>query len=474
MSTFSGLGTALSSLIAQRQALDVAGQNIANANTVGYTRQRAALGAVPAATVPSMFSTSAGIGTGVRVTGVERLADLFLDSQVRVQTSRSATLAAVADAYSTLETSLSEPGENGLSSQLTAMWSGWHDVANTPDKSSTRAVLLERSTAVADRIGDLYSAARTQWSQARTTSSSLVDQVNATAAGVADLNGRILAMTNSGGNANELVDQRSTLVTRLSGLVGGSARQRADGQLDVLVGGNALVQGTDVRTMTLDGAASYEQAVAGTAVTVSWTDGAGSVGLDGGRIAGLLTVLGPPDATGTGGALAEAGVSYDALATQLAGQVNALHSAAVRTDGTAGGDFFTFDAGQPAATGLRVAITDPAQIAAAAAGQGAYDGSVADRVAQLGISPTGPDSAWSSVVVTIGARAAGATSRAQVAEVSRASAAQQQLADAGVDTDEETVNMLAFQRAYEGSARVLTAIDQMLDTLINRTGVVGR
>jgi len=77
-------------------------------------------------------------------------------------------------------------------------------------------------------------------------------------------------------------------------------------------------------------------------------------------------------------------------------------------------------------------------------------------------------------VVDLGVKSASASSRATVAEAARATAASAQLAQTSVDTDEETVNMLAFQRAYEGAARVLTAVDEMLDTLINRTGVVGR
>ena len=90
MSTFSGLGTALSSLIAQRQALEVSGQNIANANTVGYTRQRASLSSLPAASVSSMFSTNNGPGQGTRVTGIDRLGDLFIEARVRSQTAGSA------------------------------------------------------------------------------------------------------------------------------------------------------------------------------------------------------------------------------------------------------------------------------------------------------------------------------------------------------------------------------------------------
>ena len=71
-------------------------------------------------------------------------------------------------------------------------------------------------------------------------------------------------------------------------------------------------------------------------------------------------------------------------------------------------------------------------------------------------------------------RTRAAEQRATVLEASRASAENLQLSATSVDLDEESVNMLAYQRAYEGAARVLTALDEMLDTLINRTGVVGR
>lgn len=490
MSTFSGLGTALSSLIAQRQGLDVAGQNVANANTVGYTRQRATLAALPSANVPSMFSTNDGAGQGVRVTGIDRLADAFLDARLRTQTSGASYLKARADAYTTLEGSIGEPGTTGLANQLSTLWGAWGDVANTPDKGSARAVLLNQANAVVDRIATLYSAADTQWTQARATTVSLVDQVNTTAAGVADLNGRILDITNSGGSASELMDQRDQLITQLSATVGASIVVQPNGQMNVLVGGNALVSGVHAHPLAVTGAQVFSEAtgdatavppVAGTGVQVVWAEHpTRSAALDGGRVAGLLSVLAPPDATGTGGVLTEAAARYDALATTLATQVNALHGTALTvptppaTVGTAGGDFFTFTAGRPAALGLTVAITDPAGVAVGGAGGGALDGSVGAAIADLANATGGPNAQWSKAVVEIGSRTASASSRAKVAESARATAEAGQLSQASVDTDEETVSMLAYQRAYEGAARVLTAIDEMLDTLINRTGVVGR
>ena len=127
-----------------------------------------------------------------------------------------------------------------------------------------------------------------------------------------------------------------------------------------------------------------------------------------------------------------------------------------------------------AALGLSVAITDPAAVAAADPTKGALDGSWADAISQLATAAGGPDEQWQAFVVDLGVRTSAATQRATVLEAARSTAENLQLSQASVDLDEESVNMLAYQRAYEGAARVLTAMDEMLDQLINRTGVVGR
>ena len=472
MSTFSGVGTALSSLIAQRQALDVSAQNIANANTVGYTRQRISLTSVAAQSVPSMFATADGVGQGTRSAGVARLGDVFLDAKVRAASGNAAFLAARAEAHSTLEKSLGEPAATGLSGLLSDMWAGWADVANGSDREAARAVLLERATAVATGLHSLYADARTQWQQARTTTVALVERVNTAAASVADLNEKILAIENSGGAAHELADQRDLLVTELSSLVGATARVRQDGQVDVLVGGSSLVTGDDASELAVSGATSFAEATAGESVRVVWAQPVDRpAGLDGGRVAGLLSVLAP---AGDGGLLTGAAARYDEIATELAAQVNDVHATGVTPTGDPGGAFFTFTAGQPAALGLTVALTSADQVAAGAPGQGEYDGSVAARLAALGTAAEGPDARWRAVVTDLGVQTASAASRSKVAGAMLTSTQDQQLANASVDIDEETVNMLAYQRAYEGAARVLTAIDEMLDTLINRTGVVGR
>jgi flagellar hook-associated protein 1 FlgK len=411
------------------------------------------------------------------VTGIERLGDVFLDARLRNETSGAARLAAVATEYKTLETTIGEPSATGFSKDLTNFWTAWSTVANDPAGAAARGVLLERGKAVADRLTTTYQNVSTQWDQALTTTKALVTQVNTTAANVADLNTRILAITNAGGSANELMDQRDLLVTQLSSLVGASTRTNADGTMDVMVGGNALVSGDRVSELAVraGGASTLADAV-GTAtnpaksVSVVWAGSNHPSGIDGGRISGLLTTLAP---AADGGVLAGAAVQLNHVAETIATQVNDLHADAVTPGGTTGAAFFTFDPDKPALS-LSVAITDSDDIAVAAPGAGSRDGSMAEKMAALAHATDGPDAVWSAFVVDLGVKSASATSRATVAEAARATASAAQLAQTSVDTDEETVNMLAFQRAYEGAARVLTAVDEMLDTLINRTGVVGR
>lgn len=473
-STFSGLGAALSSLAAQRQALDVTAQNIANANTVGYTRQSATMSALPAANASSMFSTTSGSGQGVQVTGIARLGDTFIDARVRSETSGASYLATRATEYTTLEQNVGEPSTTGLSTQLSTMWGAFQDLANTPNKDSARAVVLQDANSVVNQIQTLYTSASTQWTEDQTKTTSLVQQVNTTASNVADLNTRILAITNSGGSANELMDQRDQLVTQLSGLVGSTSRVRDNGTVDVLIAGNALVSGATTRSLVVTGPTQFSGATSGGSVGVAWAGPpTTAVGLDGGQVAGLLSVLAPP-AGGAGGMLTEAAASYDALATQLATSVNTLHAQGTTVAGAPGGAFFSIDPTKPASLGLSVAITNPADIAVAASGHGALDGSIGTKIGALGTATNGPDAAWSATVVQLGVQVASAQSRSTVAEAARANAASQQLSETSVSTDEETTNMLAYQRAYEASARVITTVDSMLDTLINRTGVVGR
>jgi flagellar hook-associated protein 1 len=472
MSTFAGLSTALSSLIAQRQSLNVTGQNIANANTAGYTRQRADLASVQALTAPSMFSAGLTAGNGVRLSGIARLGDMFLDARVRAETGSASFAQAQAGSLGRLQSTIAEPTGTGLAAGLQGYWAAWQDVSNRPDDAAARKVLLGSAEQVVTQLAAGYRAVEAQWTQQRTEVQTLTTDVNSLAGQVAHLNDQIRAILVSGGSANELMDQRDLHVTTLAGLVGATARHREDGTLDVMVGGNALVRGVHAHEVAAHGSFTMSGGTTGgDRVRLVWASTGTDLVPDGGRLASHLADLAPS------GMLADAAATWNGIATSLADSVNTLHLTGAGLDGATGRAFFSFEAGPPAppaAVGLRVAVTDPAHVAAAVPGQGTFDGSLADAISQRSTAADGPDVRWKSFVVDLGVRTRAAEQRAAITENARATAANLQLAQTSVDLDEETVTMLATQRAYEGAARVLTAIDEMLDVLINRTGVVGR
>lgn len=473
MSTFGALNTAFTGLTAARAAMNTAGQNIANANTEGYTRQRVNTSSVgaPAHAGPAASSGLAP-GQGVNVDAVLRLGNAFADSHVRMSAAQAGYAGARAEALSRIEAVLQEPGTDGISAQLHTFWANWAEVANQPESPATGGVLLQNAAILTSKIAAGYTALDNQWTTARGALNVMAADLNTAASQVATLNGQIRSALTAGGSANELIDQRAQLATAIATLAGGTVRDKADGTLDVVVGGNAIVSGTMTRTVTVTGAARLDDP-AGAPVRLEWADRPGqAVATDGGKLAGTLSVLAPA-AAGNGGSIAEAATAYDGFAATLAAAVNTAHRAGVTVSGATGSDFFTFARAHPALT-LAAIPAGHAALATGAPGAGGYDGSNADSISQLGTGADSPDSAWSRIVISIGTAAGSEQLRSQLADAVSTAAVQTQVSGAGVDLDEENVHLLAAQRAYQAAARVMTAIDEALDVLINRTGLVGR
>ncbi|MGO4534829.1 flagellar hook-associated protein FlgK [Leifsonia sp. 2MCAF36] len=474
MSTFSGLNTAYTGLVAAKAGLDVVGQNLVNANTPGYTRQRVSTSGVPALNATGLFSGGVRPGQGVSVDGIQRLDDAAIDARVRSSTALSGYTNTRADALSKLESSLNEPGTNGLSTQLQKFWSAWGDVANQAGEQAPAGVLLGQAGSLVTQLQAGYRAVDDQWSQLRTSVDGMVSDLNTAATEVADLNGRIRSALAGGQSANELMDRRDLLTTSIAKLAGGVVRPNDDGTVDVLVGGNALVSGTTANVVKAAGASRLADAAADPP-RLEWAYRPGApIAMEGGSIAGAVSTLAPADANGTGGVLAEAAASYNAFAVTLAQRVNTIHSTGTTPTGATGLDFFAIDLAKPAALGLSVVPTAVGQIATGTSGAGGADGSVADAISQLGTGTSAVDKQWAAVVVRIGVASRTEQQQSDLADMATSSATTAQLSGASVDLDEENMNMLSFQHAYQGAARVMTAVDEALDVLINHTGLVGR
>ncbi|HLU42739.1 MAG TPA: flagellar hook-associated protein FlgK [Microthrixaceae bacterium] len=472
MSSFGALTTALSGLLTHRRALDVVGHNIANVDTAGYSRRRADLTAAGQSVVPALWARSTSTGNGVAVEGITRIRDEFLERQAYSAHGAASRLRVEAQQLGRIEQTLPEPSDVGLAAQLNDFWAGWDDVANNPGSMAGRIAVLQHGATVASSLNRVDAELRDLRSSALGELESLIAEVNSMAANIAELNGAVSRAVAAGLDPHDLSDQRDELVLQLSKKIGIETRPGEHGTVDVLLGGSSLVRGTKAQALQVTEPEPLGPPHAGTGldrVEVQWAIDGYPASVRSGEAAGLLETLNEhvPRAIG----------ELDAVAAAMVATVNALHSAGQGLDPVADVNLTFWDpAGTTAAT-IRISADvegQPSRIAAAAAGAGALDASVAQQIAQLFADPAGPNAAYETMIGRLAVQTQSTARRSDIQQDVALRADDQRLSVSGVNLDEELTALIASQRAYEASARLMTAVDEALDTLVNRTGLVGR
>lgn len=467
MSSIGALQSALSGLLAQRQRLDVIGHNVANATTPGYSRQRAELVSGGNGPVPALFSTGLLTGDGVDVEGVTRYRDNFLEARSLEERSASTRLALSAKYLTRVEMVHTEPSDEGLAASLDELWAAFDEVANNPGEIPQRAAALEQAAATASQFQFMDAQIRQQRATAVNEAEALVARVNDLATEVATLNDSLRPLLLSNASANDLLDQRDLALGELADLVGARIENRDDGTVDVFVGGSTLVvsnRTVELQTTTVPDAGLAD---VGLQKLVFQWKGSGQVVPSGGEAAGLLDIANTD--------LPDAIRDLDAIADALVTDVNTFHAAGNDLDANTGWNFFD-PAGTSAAT-LAVSADvagQPRRIAAADAAAGQLDATVAQQIADLRNTVGGADDQYAELVGRLGVKVGSTRSRAsaQASVLQRVDEAR--LSARSVNIDEEMIDMVSAQRAYEASARVINAVDEMLDTIVNRLGLVGR
>ncbi len=458
--TFSSLNTALSALRYQQVALDIASTNVANSSTEGYVRRRVVGETLGAGSVPALWSRSTDVGNGVRATGVERMVDSFLEARARSEHARQSRLDTRSAALSRLESGVGEPGDTGVAAALTRFRSSLHDLANAPASAAARSQVLAAASGVADTVRLQARNVAEEATGQRAQLLAGVAEVNTVAADLAATNRAVAVAKLSDSDSSTLTDTRDRLALRLAELTGGHATVRPDGGVDVDLNGVALVTGQQAATLRIASGVTASGAADGLPVSFV-VDPAGTPvpGVPEGMLGAVTDLL---DHT-----LPAYAAGLSDIAQRLADAVNAQHAAGYDAAGNPGGPLFGYDPADVAGS-LAVVITDPAAVAASGLPGGVLDAGNADLLA----GSLTVDGDYQRLVNGLGT---------EVASVQRQAGAQRTLTTqvdtsreqlAGVNLDEETVNMLTAQHAYEAAARVMTTMDSVLDTLINRTGLV--
>jgi flagellar hook-associated protein 1 FlgK len=472
VSTFSGLNAASTALWAAQRGLDVTGQNISNVNTAGYSRQRVDQASLGGTAVPALHSVSNNVGSGVSADQITRIRDVFLEARGHVESGRTAQLTTESAAFDQVEAALREPGDDGIQSMLADVWTGWSDLVSNPTKLPSRALVLERMDTLATGFHATRTSLDQQWGQAHDSLAAIVTDVNEATKSIAELNDSIRRASMSNLPTSALSDKRDLLVSQLAGSIGAIGVPGEDGVVDVSLGGIQLVHGGSAIAVELAGADDVDGAAADPPRLVTTI---GKTKLEtGGTAAGHLTTM-----TAT---VPKYRAQLDDLAASLAASMNTAHQAGFDLAGVAGGALFDNGggAGPITAGNLRLRITDPAALAASAVdpattgGVAAADGGNADKMFTLSLAADGVDARYRSLVVSLGVESAVSKRDLSVQTVvsDQVDAARESVA--GVNLDEEMTNMLSYQHAYSAAARMITAIDEALDTLIHSTGLVGR
>ncbi|HLS34643.1 MAG TPA: flagellar hook-associated protein FlgK [Bacillota bacterium] len=511
MSTFHGLEMAKRALSVQQAALYTTGHNISNAHTKGYSRQRVDLHTtLPYPAVGKNRPQIPGqIGTGVEVGAVTRVRNEFLDKQFRSENMRAGFWSAQSDALFRLEELLNEPSETGLSHTMNEFWKSLEDLSVNPESGGARAVVAQRGLAFAETFNYLSESLHSIQSDLKQEIDGNIDTVNSLLKQINQINEQLRRIEPHGDLANDLYDKRDVLIDELSEIIsinttyhstGGGAKEIAQGTVTInLVDENGAPLEPPITL--LDGQAEYNDGFFDDFVTISGDGNLAEISFKGhesielenfvqearGTLAGLIKSHGYKTEDGVKGHYPEVIHQLNTMAKQMADRFNEVH----RLGDDNGQNFFVYDNENEENIAGTITVDenileDPSLINANTLeeGQGLEEqvnngenalllaGVFSEELDALnGLSVEGY---LEHMIGIIGVDAQEANRMTENTDILRHQIDEQRMSVSAVSLDEEMTNMLKFQHAYNAAARSMTAIDEMIDRIINNMGLVGR
>lgn len=461
---FTGLEIGRRALISSQLAMNTVGHNMANANTPGYTRQRVNISST------SPAETNWGnAGTGVEITSIQHIRDLFLSGQYRNENGSLGSWEFAEKSVAQIESFFNEPQENSLGSALDEFWQCWSAVAANADNTQGRNNLLDKANVLVNNFHQLNRKLTNLRQTIDNELSSSVANLNQIGSQIALLNRQITSQEVEGHKANDLRDQRDLLIDELSSYLDVNVIENYNGSVTVAIGAMAFVEGDGYQRLSTelvkDGEASYTKIV--------WNSNKAAVNFKNGTFSSMLQVRDKmiPDYQS----------KLDRLAQGIAENINTLHVTGYTLDNTTGVNFFDPESITAGTIQINSAVLgNPDMIAAASAADKPADGAVAEAISVM-INGTRlmPNSTtirefYGGIVGGLGTESLEAANNTENYKLLVNQIENQRQSVQGVSLDEEMTNLVRFQSAYEAAARVITVMDEALDTLINGTGIVGR
>ena len=458
MSTLSGiLNTARNSLLFEQLAMQVIGHNTANVTTEGYSRKR-----LDGATSPAFTRTGQWIiGSGVHISNLGRIRDRLIDEQYRRTNTNLGYWSQYEDSLGQVEEIFNEFGAGAISDQLQDFWDGWQDLANDPESTSARTALKSSAQTLASSLNRAHRNLSLKREELDKEFMFQVGDINRITQEIAELNVRIVDMETATSEASDLRDQRDLLLDQLSEYAPVSVHENEDGAVNIYLNGQILVQVDHAETIGMAAHTSGN-------VTLHQPLGPGTnapLELTQGKLAATLAARDE--------AIPEAMAHLDTFSTTLATEVNSRHVTGYGLTGTNGFDFW--DANTTGAADIAVdsaIIFDPNLIATSSSADAPGDNSVALWIGQLQTERIMDGGAstlseyYTGFITNIGTQTAAASERRSTEESTINLLTERRQSVSGVSMDEEMANLIRVQKSYEAAAKVVTTVDEMMQTVI--------
>jgi flagellar hook-associated protein 1 FlgK len=453
MSVSDILNVAQSALAAQQFVMNTTAENIANANTPGYTVEQAVL----TPTQP-LLTPEGSVGTGVTVASTARLRDTFLDETYRTESGLSGQYTTAQNLLNQVQSGLGEPGSSGISSALDGFFNAFTSLTSDPTNSTDLTEVQQAGATLAQSFQNVSGALATAGQSAVSQLQSNVTQANQLLSQIQTLNQQIVAAQSTGG-APTLQDQRDTAIDQLSSLMGVSTVNYPDGAVGVLAGGTVLADGTQHATLSVvSSGAGYGVSINGSATAA--TIRTGSIGA-----VSAFTQTTLPTLQG----------QLNTLASSLVTAVNTLSESGTVTGSNppvTGVPFFNPAGTTAASIGLSAQVqASTANIVTGTTGN-AGDSTIAAQIGQLAQTSNAAlgnqsiPTYYAGFVSGIGAQAQAAQQSATAQATLVANTTTQRDAADGVNTDTELIDMIQTQEAYSAATHLVSTADAMVQSLL--------
>jgi flagellar hook-associated protein 1 len=461
---FQGLEIGKRALLTNQMWLQTLGHNIANVDTPGFSRQRVSV----VSTSPS-YTPQGLVGTGVTANDITQVRDLFLGQQYREANKSLGQWTYKEKTMTQIESLVNEPQDGSINDLLTSFFNSWSDMSTgDADSSTNRQDVLQQANRLTNSFHQLAQGLSDLRTGIDKDLETYTHEINQLTANIAQINQQIKSLELGGTKANDLRDQRDLLTDQLANLVDVRMQEKPNGETVVAMGGMVLVDGSSsfdigVKAVNDNGMQIHKLVWKGTEVSLTNLNG---------QLYGLLETRDKI----IPGYLA----NLNKLTKSLVEEVNAIHTTGYGINGSTGIAFFDPNLTDAATIKVNEDLqSDPTKIAATDS-NAEKNLKIALAISDLRdkqVLNSGSSSMadyYSGLVGKLGIEAKQATSFKSNYELLVQQVDNSRQSVQGVSLDEEMANMIKYQHAYDAAARVITTMDQALETVINGMGLVGR